>query len=111
MTCQRIRENLMDSRGAVESALSGEIALHVRSCDGCSSFYENQTNLLRSIDAGVRTMVNQEVPPSLLSDLRARLSEPASRRAWISAWNLAAAMAAAAVLTLSVGYLRRRPEV
>ena len=110
MNCERIRENLVNSLAAGESPLSGELSLHVRSCDSCRSFYENETKLLFSIDAGLRIMGNQEMPPSLLPDLRTRLSEQSTvRRAWIPAWSLAAAVAAVVVLFFGVNHLRRKP--
>ena len=110
MNCERIRENLVNSLAARESPLSGELALHVRSCDSCRSFYENESTLLFSIDAGLRIMGKQEMPPSLLPGLRARLSDqPASRSARIPAWSFAAAVAAVVVLFIGVNHLRRQP--
>lgn len=107
MNCERIREDLVNSLAAGESPLSGELALHVRSCDSCRSLFENETKLLFSIDVGLRIMVNQEMPPSLLPDLRARLSEQSTvRRAWIPAWGLAAAVAAVVVLFFGLNHLR-----
>lgn len=111
MNCERARENLVNNLAAGESAPSGELALHIRSCDGCRSFYENETKLLVSIDAGVQSMANQEMPPSLLPGLRARLSEqPSSGRAWLPTWGFATAVAAVAVLIVTFGHLGRRPQ-
>ena len=114
MNCERIRENLVNSLAAGESAPSGGLALHIRSCDGCRSFYENQANLLRSVDAGVRAMVNQEMPVSMLPGFRARLSQQAEpRRSWIPAWGIVSAVvavAAVAVLTFALSRPRQPLE-
>jgi hypothetical protein len=61
------------------------------------------------MDAGIKAMVNLEVPPSLLVGVRARLGqEPSTDRGWIFPWRFAV-VAVVAILAVSIGYLNRRP--
>ena len=111
MNCERVREDLVSSLAAGECPISRELEFHLRSCEGCRSYYEIQAALLLSIDSGLQTMMNQQVPASLLPGLRARMSQqPAPRIPWIPGWGFAAAIAAVAVLTFTFGPLLRRPE-
>lgn len=110
MNCKRVRENLVNSLAAGESVPSGELALHIRSCAGCRFFYETESNRLRSIDTGLQSMVNQDIPTSLLPSFRARLSQHVEpRRSWFPAWSIAAGVAGvAAVVVLSFTLSRPR---
>jgi hypothetical protein len=114
MKCDRVRENLVNSLAAGQSVPFGELALHVRSCAGCRSFYEAESNLLRSIDSSLQSMVNQDIPASLLPGFRTRLSQqPALRRAWVPAWGIASAalaVATVAVLTFTLSRPRQPLE-
>ena len=114
MNCKRVRENLVNSLAAGESALPSEITLHLRTCAGCRSVYEVESNLLRSIDSGLQSIVNRDLPASLLPGYRARLlqqSEP--RRSWFPVWGIASAalaVATAAVLTFTLSRPRQPVE-
>ena len=111
MNCKHVRENLVNSLAAGEPVPSGELALHIRTCAGCRSFYETESNLSRSIDSGLRSMVNQDIPASLLPNFRARLSQHVEpRRSWIPAWSIAAGVvgvAAVAVLSFTLSRPRQ----
>lgn len=114
MNCKRVRENLVNSLAAGESVPSGELALHIRSCAGCCSFYETESNLLRSIDSGLQSVVNQDIPASLLPSFRVRLSQHVEpRRSWIPTWSIAAGIvgvAAVAVLSFTLSRPRQPLE-
>ncbi len=110
MNCKRVRENLVNSLAAGETVPSGELALHIRSCTGCRSFYETESNLLRSIDAGLQSMVNQDIPASLLPSSRARLSQHLEpRRSWIPAWGIAAGVVGVAAVSV-LSFTLSRPR-
>jgi len=85
MNCERIREKLIDAIAAGEPEVSAELAMHLLSCDGCRVFYETEARLVLSMETGIRTIVNQLVPISLLPRVRERLEESAAPRKWIYA--------------------------
>jgi hypothetical protein len=110
MNCKQCQEKILESLAAGEDLLAPEIAAHRNSCVACNEFYDAQRSLFQSVDAALRSLVNQPVPPSLLPAMRARLDEESlPRHAWISTWSLAV-VAAVAILAVSVGYVLRRPE-
>ncbi len=112
MNCEVIREKVVDAIAGGEAELSTEFAVHLRSCEGCRSYYETEARLWLSIEKGMNALANQEMPESLLAGFRGRLTrEPAIGRGWISAWSLAAAVAAVAILAFSYGNLRQRPAL
>lgn len=85
MNCERIRKELSDVVAAGESELAATLTQHLKSCEACRAYYEAEAQLLLSIDAGLGSLVNQPVPPSLLPRVREQLQEPAPRRAWLFA--------------------------
>jgi len=110
MSCEGYRDKLIDGLASGESLLDGDVAGHLRTCAECKRFYEAQVHLFGAIDSGVRVMVNEEVPMSLLPRVRRLVAENgAPRRSWNFGWGFAA-VAAAAVVVMSVGLLRRSPE-
>jgi anti-sigma factor RsiW len=110
MSCEGYRGKLIDGLASGEAAPGGEVAAHLRACRACREFYEAQVHLFGAIDAGVRTMVNEEVPASLLPGVRARVAENGTpRRSWNLGWGFAA-LAAAAVVVMSIGLPRRGSE-
>jgi hypothetical protein len=111
MNCEQYQETILESLGSGADRLPPEVAAHRQACPACRELYEKHARLYRSIDAGLCSMVNQQVPPSLLPGLRARLGQQRlARRAWIPSWSFAFAVAAVAILAVSVGYFRRPPE-
>lgn len=110
MNCERYRERLMDGLASGADSLDGGIAGHLRICVECRKFYEAQVNLFGAIDAGVRTMMNETVPVSLLPGVRARVAEiGAPQRSWKVAWRFAA-VGIAAAMVIGVGLLRQGSE-
>jgi hypothetical protein len=107
MNCEGYRNKLVDALAGEERALDGELAAHLRACAECKRFYEAQVHLFGAIDSGVRAMVNETVPASLLPDVRARIEEVRTPRlVWRPAWSVVAI--AAMILVVSLGFVRRR---
>jgi hypothetical protein len=110
MSCEGYQDKLVDALASGEGGLGGDLATHLRACAECKKYYEAQVHLFGAIDAGVRMMVNEEVPASLLPGVRALVAENgAPRRHWNLGWGFAA-LAAAAVMAMSVGLPRRASE-
>jgi hypothetical protein len=105
MNCRQCQEKIVESLAAGATPHPPDVSVHRQVCPACCEFYEQQVSLFRSMEAGLQLMLNQEVPPSLVPSLRARLDQlPPAHRAWIPSWSLAVTVAAAAVLALSLGY-------
>jgi hypothetical protein len=97
---------MVDALAGGEGAVHGELAAHLRACAGCKKVYEAQVHLFGAIDSGVRAMVNETAPASLLPRVRARMEETrAPRLVWRSAWSVVAI--AAMILVISLGFVRR----
>lgn len=110
MSCEGYRDKLIAMLASGESAVAGDDATHLQTCAECKGFYETQVNLFGAIDSGVRAMVNEAVPASLLPRVRAQIAETGVRRRTSNvSWGFAT-VAVAAVLAVSVGLLRRNPE-
>ena len=111
MNCEGYRDRLIDGLARGENSLGGEVAGHLRTCAECKKFYEAQAHLFGAIDAGVRTMVNETVPVSLLPGVRVRVAEAGvpQRSTWNFAWGFAA-VGVAAVMVIGFGLLRPDPE-
>jgi hypothetical protein len=75
MSCERYRYKLIAVLASGESSLDGDVAVHLRACVECKKFYETQARLFGAIDSGVRAIVNEAVPASLLPRARARMEE------------------------------------
>lgn len=109
MNCKYHQEKIVELLAAGEDLPTAEVAAHQNSCISCTEFYATQQKLFHSVDAGLRFLVDQPVPPSLLPAVRARLDDiPVARRAWIPRWP-AVVVAAVAILALTVSYALRRP--
>jgi len=110
MSCERYRDKLIDGLASGESSLENDVTGHLRTCAACKKFYEAQMHLFGAIDSGVRVMVNEAVPASLLPGVRRLVAEAGvPRRSWDFAWGFAA-VGVAAVVVIGVGLLRRNPE-
>ena len=108
MSCEAYRDKLIAALAGGESLPAEDVALHLRSCAECAEFYETQVHLFGAIDAGVRAMVNEAVPASLLPRVRARVAEAdVPRRAWRFYVKPLAAAMAIAVVSLGVFLVRR----
>lgn len=109
MSCEGYRDKLIAALAGGESVPAEDVALHLRSCAECTEFYETQVHLFGAIDAGLRVMLNETVPASLLPRVRARVADAEMpRRMWGVGWGFAA-VATAAVLVLGIGLLKRSP--
>jgi len=109
MNCERYKEKMVEALARGEGAVHGELAAHVRACGACREFCEAQVDLFGAIDFGVRVMVNETVPASLLPGLRARVAEDGvARQPRGFTWGVAT-FAVVAVLAVSVCLLRRGP--
>jgi anti-sigma factor RsiW len=110
MSCEGYRDKLIAMLASGESAVAGDVAMHLRTCAECKEFYETQVNLFGAIESGVRAMVNEPVPALLLPRVRAQIAETGvRRRMWSVGWGFAS-VAVAAVLVVSIGLLKRNPE-
>jgi len=106
MSCEGYRRRLIDALASGEGSLTGDVAAHLRMCAECKKFYEAQVHLFGAIDSGVRAMVNETVPGSLLAGVHARIEEVrAPRLVWRPAWSVVAL--AATVLVVSLSFVRR----
>jgi hypothetical protein len=110
MNCERYRDRLIGTLASGESSLAGDVALHLVTCAQCKKFHEAQVHLFGAIESGVRAMVNETVPATLLPRVRAQVAETgAPRRMRSVSWGFAT-VAIAAVLVVSIGLLRRSPQ-
>jgi hypothetical protein len=96
-------ENYQDALNSAAAGAPATRALrsHLASCAACRAALAEEQALVASINAGLCTVDNArevEVPPSLISSVRARLAaEPAPQGSSFS-WTLAGACAAAVLL-------------
>jgi hypothetical protein len=107
MTFENYREALIES-AAAGTEPTGAPAVHSSECPACRSAFERERSLFVSIDTALRATANAPAPPSLLTQVQARLAEEnPRRRVWISAWAFAAAatvpiLAVVTVLLLNI---------
>jgi ferredoxin len=100
MNCKKCQTKLLESLAASET-VAREVAMHQQSCTACATCYREQQEMFQRVNAGLRSLVNQPVPPSLLPRVRARLDETSARQsAWWPAWSF---VAATVVLALGIG--------
>jgi hypothetical protein len=106
MSCEGYRNKLVDALASGESSLAGDVAGHLRACVECKKVYETQVHLFGAIDSGLRAMVNEAVPASLLPRVRARMEATrAPSLVWRPAWSVVAI--AALILVVSLSFVRR----
>jgi hypothetical protein len=86
MSCRAIREKLNNALAAGQAnAIERETSSHLQTCGGCRDYYEAQTKLYDAVDSGVRKLVENNAPASLLPGVRDRLSSATPTRGWIRA--------------------------
>jgi hypothetical protein len=91
MSCEGYRDKLVDALASGASSLGREVAGHLLVCAECKKFYEAQVHLFGAIDSGVRAMVNERVPASLLPRVRARMEEAHwPQFVWRPGWSIVA---------------------
>jgi hypothetical protein len=110
MKCRIAQEKITDSFAA-SSVLPREVAAHRDPCAQCRAFYEAERDLFESLNKGLRTLVNQPVPPSLLPQVRARLDGGVVAPLFGTLQQKLVAIAAVLLLSLYVGYLNHRPQI
>jgi hypothetical protein len=110
MNCRTAQEKITDSFAA-SSVLPREVVVHRDSCAKCRAFYVAERALFESLNDGLRTLVNQHVPPSLLPQVRARLDGAPVVPLLGTLQQRLVAIAAALILSLYVGYLNHRPQI
>jgi hypothetical protein len=106
MNCRAIRERLNEALAAgKDEALDSDAALHLQACHSCRDHFDAQAKLYAAINSGVRRLVDNVAPPSLLPGVRERLAateaqpNPGWVRVLISATVLL--LVASALLVLS----------
>jgi len=111
MNCTQIQKNIFDSLAAAREALPVDIAGHLTECPACRLYHERQLRLFRSLQTGLETLANANVPSSLAPRIRARLEEqPLARRFGSYGWGLAA-VAVVAILASGLALTRYQPQV
>jgi hypothetical protein len=110
MNCLKCQEKIVEALAAGTPVLPPEVTMHQKACGACTQFYEAQQQLFGHINAGLRSLVNQPVPPSLLPRVRSSLqAKPATPGARASGFRLAA-IPAIAVLAVAVASILRVPH-
>ena len=111
MSCEGYRDKLIGTLASGESSPTGDIVAHLRTCAECKKFYEAQVHLFGAIDSGVRAMVNETVPASLLPGVRARIGEAGTPRPmWgFSLTPIGVTLAAAMLLVVFLARPKNEP--
>lgn len=106
MTCLKHRQALIELAASSGEPVAAVLA-HLRECPSCRATLEREQDLFASIDSHVRASADVEVPASLLPRVRARLdAEPRRILVPVRLRTISVAVAAAAVVLLSVNYLK-----
>jgi hypothetical protein len=110
MNCMQYQARILESLAAGEHDQSAELSSHQEFCAACRQFFAAHQSLFQSVDAGLRSIMNETVPVSLLAGVRARMDkQSAPSRVWYSPWCLAT-VATVAILAVSINYAFRRTE-
>lgn len=97
MPCEPYQDAL--TAAAAGAPATRALRSHLTSCEVCRTALAEEQALLASIDAGLHTVANTEVPPSLVPSVRVRLQESAPARA---RWVVPFLVPAAAVLLVAL---------
>jgi hypothetical protein len=101
MNCTRARKSIIGALAAGESGIHGKLGQHLGACASCRAFSKRQASFFRDVDSHLRLVVNERVPPSVITGVLARLPRVESPRPpWLSTWRIA--VAALAVLAAAV---------
>ena len=82
MSCKGYWDRLVSALASGGGSLDGDVAAHLGTCAECEKFFEAHVNLFGAIDSGVRAMVNESVPASLLPGVRTRMEEERMGSSW-----------------------------
>lgn len=107
MNCRVCQKIVFRGVAAGDMPLRTDVSDHQQWCAICQKYYELQISLIRSINSGVQTIVNREVPSSLLPGLRYGLSQQDSTDTARNYFWKFALVAALAILTMSISFVRR----
>ena len=119
MPCEHHKEALIEAAATgldpgnalASNAKMAGLRAHFESCASCRAAFEQEQSLFASIDAGLHTTANAEVPPSLMPRVRARLQQETTLgRSWLTNW-LVLASAAGVLVTLFAARAVWRPRV
>lgn len=110
MNCRTTQEKITDCLSA-SSVLPSQVAAHLDSCAKCHAFYETEHSRFESLSNGLRNLVNQPVPPSLLLQVRARLDGAPVFPPFGTLQQRLPTIAALVILAISVGYLEHRSQI
>lgn len=91
MPCESYQDALTSA--AAGAPPTPALRAHLIACADCRAALAEEEKLLASIDAGLRSVANAELPPSLIPGLRVRLGEPAPQRRWFASALIPAAAA------------------
>jgi hypothetical protein len=109
MTCELLKTDLLDA-AASGVGPGAELSAHLQACQTCRSAFERERNLFHSIDAGLRSSANVELPPLFLQRVRTRISQqPAVARVSILTTPLVSALAVAAIALFVLVQIGWRP--
>lgn len=106
MPCESFKSAL--SEAAAGAPASPALRSHLIVCADCRAALAAEESLFASIDTGLRSLANAEVPASLIPSVRARLNEPAPRKRWLLP-ILVPAAAALILAAYAAHNLRRTP--
>lgn len=106
MPCESYQSAL--SEAAAGAPATSALRSHLIVCAACRSALAAEETLFASIDTGLHSVANAEVPSSLIPSVRARLDEPAPRKRWLVP-VLVPAAAALVVAAFAVHSLRQPP--
>ena len=82
MNCERYQDKLIAALASGEKSLDLDVAAHLRACAECGKFYEAQVQLFQAIDSGLRAVVNERMPASLLPGVRAQIAAKRMAGSW-----------------------------
>ena len=108
MNCRQCQKRILDAFAAAEAVPPDVVVEHKQNCGACQAYYELQAGFFRRLEEGIKVMANEEVPPSLVPRVKARLTqELPSASAWAPAWGMAAVGAAVLAASLGSAFLHR----
>jgi hypothetical protein len=100
MNCERYQAKLIAALASGEKSLDGDVAAHLRTCAECGKFYEAEVHLFKAIDSGVRAVVNERMPASLLPGVRTEMEAKRMAGSWFLALVPVAGIVMVALLIL-----------
>jgi hypothetical protein len=120
MPCEHYKDALIEAAASGADTASASpsdakkaaLRAHLAACDSCRAAFAEEQLLFTSIDAGLHTAANAELPASLLPRIRASLDEAvAPQRRWAKPLILATAgIAVALAVFLTVRPYHAKPE-